>query len=303
VDGRRVLTRLQVNEVVREKARAAGAETWLDALPELVESLEKTWKISLEGSYSHSSEAFVAKAVLDDGTPAVLKLIVPRDGDAAANEITALRLADGDGCARLLRDDVGLGALLLERLGRSMHELGLPMLARHENLVRTARRVWRPAAGSGLPTGAEKAKRLSEFIVRTWEELGRLCSEQAVDYALACAAARAEAHRDERAVLVHGDVHEWNALEAGNGFKLVDPDGLLAEPEYDLGIIMREDPLEGDLRERCTWLASHSGLDQTAIWEWGAAERVSTGLLCVRVGLEEVGRAMLAAAEQVADGP
>jgi streptomycin 6-kinase len=43
-------------------------------------------------------------------------------------------------------------------------------------------------------------------------------------------------------VLVHGDVHQWNALQAGAGLKLVDPDGLLADAEYDLGIIMREDP-------------------------------------------------------------
>ena len=55
---------------------------------------------------------------------------------------------------------------------------------------------------------------------------------------------------------------EWNALEAGDGFKLVDPDGLLAEPEYDLGIIMREDPLEGDLHERARWLAHTTGLDE-----------------------------------------
>ena len=42
---------------------------------------------------------------------------------------------------------------------------------------------------------------------------------------------------------MHGDVHQWNALQAaGGGFKLVDPDGLLAEAEYDLGILMREDP-------------------------------------------------------------
>lgn len=33
------------------------------------------------------------------------------------------------------------------------------------------------------------------------------------------------------AVLVHGDVHQWNALEAKQGFKLVDPDGLLAEAD------------------------------------------------------------------------
>jgi streptomycin 6-kinase len=303
VDGRRLLSRLEVNEVVQEKALVAGAQAWLDSLPQLVESLERTWGISVGDSYRDSSEAFVAQALCDDGTPAVLKLIVPRDGDAAANEILALRLTDGDGCVRLLRDDAQRGALLLERLGRSLHELGLPMRKRHEILIRTAGRVWRAAPESGLPTGAEKAAWLSDFIVRTWEELGRPCSERAVDYAIACTSARSEAHRDERAVLVHGDVHQWNALEAGNGFKLVDPDGLLADPEYDLGIIMREDPLEGDLRERCAWLASETGLDPTAIWEWGAAERVSTGLLCVRVGLEEVGRAMLAAAEQVSGGP
>jgi streptomycin 6-kinase len=29
--------------------------------------------------------------------------------------------------------------------------------------------------------------------------------------------------------LVHGDVHQLNALESDSGFKLVDPDGLLAE--------------------------------------------------------------------------
>jgi streptomycin 6-kinase len=53
--------------------------------------------------------------------------------------------------------------------------------------------------------------------------------------ALSCAELRVAAHDDERAVLVHGDVHEWNALQApGGGFRLVDPDGLLAEPEYDL---------------------------------------------------------------------
>jgi streptomycin 6-kinase len=55
-------------------------------------------------------------------------------------------------------------------------------------------------------------------------------------------------------------VHEWNALQApGGGLRLVDPDGLLAELEYDLGVMMREDPVElmhGDPRERVRRLAS-----------------------------------------------
>jgi streptomycin 6-kinase len=200
----------------------------------------------------------------------------------------------------MLRDDVERGALLLERLGRSLFELQLPILRRHEILVSAARRIWRPAPDSGLPSGAAKARWLGDFIAAMWEELDRPCSERTVDHALACAERRAAAHRDDTAVLVHGDVHQWNALAAGDGFKLVDPDGLLAQPEYDLGIIMREDPLEGDLHERARRLAQRTGLDADAIWEWGVVERVSTGLLGTRVGLQPVARQMLAAADQLA---
>jgi streptomycin 6-kinase len=95
-----------------------------------------------------------------------------------------------------------------------------------------------------------------------------------------------------------------NALQAaGEGFKLVDPDGLVAEAEYDLGVLMREDPLEllhGDPRDRARWLAARCGLDATAIWEWGAAERVATGLVLTRIELQPVGRQMLATADHVA---
>jgi streptomycin 6-kinase len=289
-----------VPDVVREKALAVGAGAWLDALPELVRSIEADWDVAVGKAFPFSTEAFVAEAVCADGTPAVLKLVVPREDGAAAREIAVLRLTNGEGCALLLHDDPDRGALLLERLGRPLSELGLPARARHEILVAAASRVWRPAHDSGLPTGADKARRLAEFVERMWEETGRPCSRRVVDHALACADRRRLADRDEAALLVHGDVHQWNALEAGGGaFKLVDPDGLLVEPEYDLGILMREDPLDGDLHERAAWLARRTGLDERAIWEWGVVERVSTGLLGTRVNLQPVARQMLEAAERL----
>lgn len=93
-----------------------------------------------------------------------------------------------------------------------------------------------------------------------------------------------------------------NALQSGDGFKLVDPDGLLAEAEYDLGVLMRGDPVEllsGDPLDRARWLATHTGLDIVAIWEWGVVERLSTGLLCTRILLQPLGRDTLRAAEAV----
>jgi len=305
--------------VVRNKALAAGAARWLHDLPGLIASLERDWQITVGRPFPDATEAFVAEAVpsadavpsAEPGPSSVLKLMIPRAGDHVRNEITVLRLAGGDGCARLLRADEARGALLLERLGRPLARLALPLARRHEILCAMAERVWRPAPGSGLPTGADKGRWLSDFITTTWLELDRPCSERAVEHALACAARRVAAHDDERAVLVHGDVHQWNVLEAPadveQGFKLVDPDGLLAEAEYDLGVVMREDPVElrrGDPHERARRLARcadlcQRGLDATAIWEWGAAERVSTGLLCTRIGLQPVGREMLATADYV----
>ena len=231
-------------------------------------------------------------------------MLLPGAWNDPSNEAAVLRLAGGDGCPTLYRFDPNRGALLMERLGRPMYELGLPLSRRLELLSATASRIWRPAPDCGLPTGADKARWLVHFIVTLWEALDHPCSEKAVDGALACACRREEAHRDERAVLVHGDVHQLNALQCGDSFKLVDPDGLLAEAEYDLGVLMRGDPVElmaGNPADRAISLAARTGLDPIATWEWGVVERLSTGLLCSRIDMQPFGRDTLRAVEAVVD--
>ena len=136
-------------------------------------------------------------------------------------------------------------------------------------------------------------------------ELGHPCTEAAVEHALASAARHVAAHDDERAVLVHGDVHQLNALQVPghDTFKLVDPDGLLAEAECDLGVMMRNDPIEllvGDPWARAHWLAERSGLDATAIWEWGVVERVRAGCGAPGINLQPLGRHMLKVADRLA---
>jgi streptomycin 6-kinase len=100
-------------------------------------------------------------------------------------------------------------------------------------------------APAGLPSGAGEARWLSEFIAATWEEVNRPCSRRVVDQDLAFAETREAAFDPEAAVLVHGDDHSANALQAPGHppspprFKPADPDGLLTEPAYDLAIPMR----------------------------------------------------------------
>jgi streptomycin 6-kinase len=101
-----------------------------------------------------------------------------------------------------LRSDASRGALLLERLGRPMSELRLPLRRRHEILCDLANRIWRAAPDRGLQTGAVNGRWLCEFIVAMWEALDRPIPERTVAHALACAERRIAAHNDARAVLV-----------------------------------------------------------------------------------------------------
>ncbi|MCY7297933.1 MAG: aminoglycoside phosphotransferase family protein [Ilumatobacteraceae bacterium] len=300
--------RIQPSNVLRNKAIAAGATEWLGGLPDLVDTLASEWGFSVGDAFADGTEAFVAAVTMDDGGKAVLKLLVPRPDAFENHEITVLQLANGDGCVALLRADRERRALLLERLGPSLHDLRLPLAQRHEILCDTASAFWRPAEGSGLRSGAVKGQWLIDSITNLWPRLGQPCSPGAVAHAIDCARRRIAAHDDQRAVLVHGDVHEWNVLQAGDGFKLIDPDGLIAEPEYDLGIIMREDaddllaaPTVVDASwQRAHWLADRCGLDAVATWEWGVVERVSTGLLATSLELQPFGRDMLAVADALA---
>lgn len=165
---------------------------------------------------------------------------------------------------------------------------------------------------SGLETGADKAARLARMITEWWRELGEPCTERAVECALAFADARAAAFDPATAVLAHGDAHAWNALQDpcdADAFKLVDPDPLLAERAYDVAIPMREwsaDLLPDPVRlggERCAHLSALTGVDERAIWEWGFVERVSTGLLALRVGMDAAGRDLLAVADALSSTP
>jgi streptomycin 6-kinase len=298
-----------VPKAVRQKAAAQGAEgtRWLRGLGDVIEQLQHAWDVVVGATLHGGSESYVAQATTGDGVDAIIKIAIP--GNDLACEATTLRLANGHGYARLLRHDPAHQAMLAERLGASLAELSLPVKTQIEIICATLRRAWQiptPASAS-LPSGADKARWLGQFIAATWEELNRPCPEPIIEQALSFAEARCRAFNPQTAVRVHGDAQASNTLQdlqhratAGAGFKFIDPDGLVAERAYDLAIPMREwssELLEGNParlgRERSGLLGHLTGVDTQAIWEWGFVERVSTGLLAMQVGAEYVGRQML----------
>ncbi|MBL6853876.1 MAG: aminoglycoside phosphotransferase [Alphaproteobacteria bacterium] len=285
--------------------RGAAGSAWLAGLPATIARLETAWDMKVGRGYGSGTEAYTAEAVLADGTEAALKL--PIAGlEKGAREARMLDAAGGQGYVRLLRWDPETNAMLLERLGVQLHQLGLPMERQIEIICALLRKAWRqPPSGLELLTGAEKAAAMAAYIETVWNKLGRPCSDRTYDTALRFLSERRDAFDPKTAVMAHGDAHAWNTLQdpKANGFKLVDPDGLFIERAHDLSISMREwsvelepDPVARG-RERCALLSRLTGVDVEPIWQWGLIERLVNGLSYLEVGPTEYAPQFLTVAQ------
>jgi streptomycin 6-kinase len=307
---------IQLQDVVRRKVAHLGprGEEWLAGLPGLVDDLARRWSITIGPPLSGGTASYVARARTADGQDAVLKLAVPEHD--FGGQVRTLGDAGGHGYVRLLAHDVDQHAMLMEALGQPLEEVDVCPEEKIATLCTTLRQAWQVPRPPGLTVdpAEEKARGLAELVGTLWERLGHPCSERVVAQALTYAERRAAAFDLDRSVVVHGDPHPGNTLRvltprpgAESGFVFVDPDGFLADPTYDLGVVLRDwcrQLLAGDApalaHHYCALLAGHTGLDETAIWEWGFLERVSTGLYALSFGADEMGRPYLDSAELLA---
>jgi len=294
-----------VSAWIERRAAMLGApgQAWLAALPDLIAQLCESWALTVEDELSGGTSAWVARVRQADGTQAVLKIALP---DATSErEIAVLLAAEGRGYVRVLAAAPEHRAVVLESLGTSLDESGLAPEQQIAALCGALRDAWQVPRGDVAPEA--KAESLAELVTRLWDELDRPCSERVFTLALECARRRATG--TGRLVVVHGDPHPGNALQRADGtFVFVDPDGFVADPAYDLGVVMRDwcpELLAGDavaLADRyCRLLAGHTGIDGAAIREWGFLERVSSGLHILELGRPDLAAPFLETAERLAN--
>lgn len=287
---------IDLPDLVAQRATRNGAagRRWLDELPAVLAELTDRWQLDLGEPLTGGTAGYVVAATDSTGRPSVLKVAMPLDMNdvaAFARSVRSHRLADGRGCAALYAHDDARSALLLERLGPNLDQLGFTVPQLMETISATLLSFWRPVPfDRALRTGATQAEWLAGYVVASWDELGRPCRRAVIDRAVDYCHRRAKAFDPAAAVLVHGDAHGWNTLDAGGGaYKFVDPEGLWSERAHDLAVPMREynaPLLDGDtptlVRQRADLLAARCDVDPVAVWEWGFIERVSTGLASLR---------------------
>ncbi len=239
-------------------------ERWLAHLPALLADLEKRWSIRIDEPFALSYN-YVARAAKTNGAPVVLKVGHPHP--ELTSEMTALQIYAGRGIVRLLECDEEQGAMLLECI-----QPGVPLAelddAQDDMATRSTAEVMRHLH---LPAPADPDHRLitaqrwgrgfqrlrdqfnggtGPFPAHLVDQAGRLFSDL-----LATSGPQ---------MLLHGDLHHWNILSASrgapapraasgssiasgaasgsytaSGWLALDPKGLVAEAEYEVGAFTR----------------------------------------------------------------
>jgi streptomycin 6-kinase len=235
----------------RLSANEPEAAEWLRALPHIVAACARDWSLSLRAPYDGATVSWVASVSCADaairargGTRAVLKVTWPHP--EAEHEGDALAFWDGVGAVRLLAQDRQRGALLLQRCepGRQLWDV-----AGEDEMLGIAAGVfaalWCPAPeDAGFPVLFDDARRWERVLPERWERLGRPWPRTLLDEAVSLCA---ELTVDPPApVLCHQDAHGGNMLRNGDGWVVIDPKPIVAEPAFDLA---------SALRDRRPWLA------------------------------------------------
>jgi streptomycin 6-kinase len=266
---------------------------WIAQLPDTVRSLVADWGLELGGPFPMSIH-WVCAATTSDGLPAVLKI-----GPAAPRhlpvEAQVLRLFDGSGSVRLLREDMARGALLLERAvpGDPLSRLVPANDEEATSVLVAVLRALHRTAPADLPDVLAQRDDLYLHLRTDGLLPARLVDRAAGLFTELCADAT------ERVVL-HGDLHHDNVLRADRSPWLsIDPHGSAGDPGYDLGsMLFNPVPTERDpdllalVPRRIEQLADGLGMDTDRVVAWGFVKAVLSQVWSCEVPAPEVTRAL-----------
>jgi streptomycin 6-kinase len=254
-------------------------EAWLGQLPAILAECERRWSLTVGPPFALSYN-YVAPAVRADGTAVVLKVGFP--SRELQTEIEALRLYDGHGIVQLLDVDRERGALLLERLTPGTPLASITDDERATSIAaQVMRQLWRPVPAEHLfPSVADWAaglRRLRDHFDGGTGPFPTALVEEAETLFADLLGSMAQP------VLLHGDLHHENILAAERQpWLALDPKGLVGEPAYEVGALLRNQLPEPPtptrtahiLARRIDQLAEELGFDRERLRGWGLAQAV-----------------------------
>jgi streptomycin 6-kinase len=204
----------------------AEALAWLDRAVVHARALADAWQLRPVEVLSGGSMSLCVRCTGAEGEELVLK--VPANVEAGAVEIAALRAWAGNGAARLLRDDPGTSAMLMNYLGR-VGEGGYGV----DDVVGLAERLHAgDPAGHPFDTVAGNLERRIGWAAERFslDDYAR----HRDDLALAEKLVEELVHAESRHVLLHGDLQAKNLIVSGSDLTAVDPMPVLGPALFDV---------------------------------------------------------------------
>ena len=248
------------------RIRGQAGESWLRSIPEIIRFCETYWKLKVSAPFDLSYN-YVART---EGDQAVVKICLP--GSEFNAELDSLKHYEGYGLCRLIDFIEDKNVLLLEPLlpGLSIKTLDeLGSIHAVCSVIHQMQSTNRKLHGgfstvSDCAKGIEKmrvhflthASPFEEEVVRKVELLfPKLISTQRNTYVL------------------HGDLHHENILSHGNGWKAIDPKGVVGEVEYELIPFLLNNNSGSSIGEvidaRISQFNQQLNVDTQRVYEWG----------------------------------
>jgi streptomycin 6-kinase len=201
---------------------------WIDALPTVIEKIFKQWKLKNITSVENMSYHYVAKAWCSDGKPVVLK--IGFDKKAILDEKQALSYFDGNAAIRLLDYDEQYNALLLEQAipGTTLKSF-YPIkdefvIDCYVNTVKTLL--------------CKSSSSIDQFRpIKDWLKALDAVQLNRIPNALLQRAIDLKAFllsTMTKEVVLHGDLHHDNILKNNDTWIVIDPKGIVGEPEFEM---------------------------------------------------------------------
>jgi len=232
------MTRIPIDRaaVIMRRFGPSG-EQFLHELPDRLAQRAERWQLVLGSPYPVGIGGYLVQAERPDGSAAVLKLSPTGAGQARANklEILMLRRYAGQGTVLLLDDDLGAGALLMERCipGTTLDTLPDEEMVRRG--CRLAHMLHTEPTSEDLeliPVALDSVTEGTRPFSVVMAELGESLSPNA-------RRAVKDSHEElvadrSQLVVCHGDLNPGNVLAAQRlPWLAIDPLPRVADPAYD----------------------------------------------------------------------
>ena len=257
---------------------------WLAHLPLLIDQCAQEWGLTDLKTFPNLTYNYVLSGK-QSITPIVLKLRC--DQAELEHEVAALKAFEKYGGVRVLAYAWQQGAVLLEHLlpghlletlfphrDQEATHLSIQLLKRVHQASLPSGHVF-PTLDQFMPDLSQDAKELWPFLARA-----RALRKQLLE-------------QPSSPVLLHGDFHQGNIVSAGDEWVVIDPQGAIGNPLYDVAVYLRnplkqlvQQPNAKELiTDRICQVAQAFECDAQTVVDWAYLQATSSAYWSVQDGL------------------